>query len=119
MDKTPVVRHPKVRMDANPYFDTLYFIDRKFNLGMKRLTGRFKSVWKNQNGCCYHCGIPMEIDDDRDIFFKIPKSMGGKDDVPNMAYVHKHCNKSILSVAARKSDEMLEPYERETLTYGS
>lgn len=96
MDKTPVVRYPKVRMDANPYFDTLYFIDRKFNLGMKRLTGKFKSVWKNQNGCCYHCGIPMEIGDDRDLFFKIPKSMGGKDDVPNMAYVHKHCNQIYL-----------------------
>jgi RNA-directed DNA polymerase len=96
MDKTPVVRHPKVRMDANPYFDTQYFIDRKFNLGMKRLTGKFKSVWKNQNGCCYHCGIPMEIGDDRDIFFKMPKSMGGKDDVPNMAYVHKHCQQIYL-----------------------
>jgi RNA-directed DNA polymerase len=38
----------------------------------------------------------MEISDDRDIFFKIPKSMGGKDDVANMAYIHKHCHQIYL-----------------------
>lgn len=91
VDHIPIIRHTKVRMDANPYFDTQYFIDRKFEHGMKRLSGRFKHVWKNQKGCCYHCGMPMEISDEREIFFKVPKSSGGKDEVPNMAYVHKHC----------------------------
>lgn len=91
VDHIPIVRHTKVRMDANPYFDTQYFIDRKFNNGMKRLSGRFKLVWKNQKGCCYHCGLPMEISDDREIFFKVPKSAGGVDEVRNMAYVHSHC----------------------------
>lgn len=96
VDHIPIVRHTKVRIDANPYFDTQYFIDRKFEHGMKRLSGRFKFVWKNQNGCCYHCGTPMEISDDREIFFKVPKSMGGKDEVHNMAYVHKHCQQIYL-----------------------
>lgn len=91
VDHISIVRHTKVRIDANPYFDTQYFLDRKFEHGMKRLSGRFKLIWKNQNGCCYHCGMPMEISDDREIFFKVPKSSGGKDEVPNMAYVHKHC----------------------------
>ena len=86
-----IVRHTKIRMDANPYIDTQYFIDRKFEHGMKRLSGRFKIVWKNQNGCCYHCGMPMEISDNREIFFKVPKSEGGLDEVRNMAYVHSHC----------------------------
>ena len=88
VDHIPVVRHTKVRMDANPYFDTQYFIDRKFKHGMDRLSGRFKQVWKNQCGCCYHCGLPMDISDEREIFFKVPKAMGGKDEVRNMAYVH-------------------------------
>ena len=89
----PIIRHTKVRMNANPYFDTQYFIDRKFKHGMKRLSGKFKKIWKNQTGCCYHCGLPMDISDsdEKDIFYKIPKSMGGKDEVQNMAYVHKHC----------------------------
>ncbi len=102
VDHTSIVRHTKVRIDANPYFDTQYFIDRKFEHGMKRLSGRFKLVWKNQNGCCYHCGSPMEISDDREIFFKVPKSMGGKDVVHNMAYVHKHCQQIFLECCRSK-----------------
>lgn len=97
----PIIRHTKVRMDANPYFDTQYFADRKFQRGMKRLSGRFKQVWKNQKGCCYHCGLPMDITDEREIFFKIPKSMGGRDEVRNMAYVHKHCQDIFMERRAK------------------
>ena len=102
VDHISIVRHTKVRIDANPYFDTQYFLDRKFEHGMKRLSGRFKLIWKNQNGCCYHCGMPMEISDDREIFFKVPKPAGGKDEVSNMAYVHKHCQQIYLE---RRSKE--------------
>jgi RNA-directed DNA polymerase len=101
VDHIPIVRHTKVRMDANPYFDTQYFIDRKFQQGMKRLSGRFKQVWKNQRGCCYHCGLPMDISDEREIFFKVPKAMGGKDEVRNMAYVHRHCQQIFLERRAK------------------
>ena len=101
VDHISIVRHTKVRMDANPYFDTQYFIDRKFHHGMKRLSGRFKQIWKNQHGCCYHCGLPMDISDEREIFFKVPKAMGGKDEVRNMAYVHKHCQQIFLECRAK------------------
>lgn len=92
-DHIPIVRHVKIRLDVNPYFDVEYFTERKFKQGMRRLSGRFKKIWQNQNGCCYHCGMPMEISEDREIFFKVPKSMGGKDEVSNMAYVHSSCQK--------------------------
>lgn len=88
-------------MDANPYFDTQYFTNRKFRHGMERLSGYFKQVWKNQKGCCYHCGLPMDIGDEREIFFKVPKSMVGKDEVRNMAYVHKHCQQILLERRAK------------------
>lgn len=101
LGEVPVIRHTKVRMSANPYLDSEYFIQRKIQNGMKRLSGRFKKIWRNQNGCCYHCGQPMEISDEREIFYKIPKSMGGKDDVPNMAYVHKYCQSVFLERRAR------------------
>ena len=101
LGEVPIIRHTKVRMSANPYLDSEYFIHRKFQNGMKRLSGRFKKIWRNQNGCCYHCGQPMEISDEREIFYKIPKSMGGKDDVPNMAYVHKYCQSVFLERRAR------------------
>lgn len=102
VDHITIVRHTKIRIDVNPYFDNEYFLNRKFEHGMKRLSGRFKLIWKNQNGCCYHCGMPMEIGDDREIFFKVPKPAGGKDEVPNMAYVHKSCQQIFLE---RRSNE--------------
>lgn len=89
-------------MNANPYFDKEYFVKRKFDNGMKRLSGRFKLIWKNQNGCCYHCGMPMDISEDREIFYKIPKSQGGKDEVKNMSYVHKHCQKYYLECRSKE-----------------
>ena len=101
LGEVPIIRHTKVRMSANPYLDTEYFIQRKFKNGMKRLSGRFKKIWRNQNGYCYHCGLPMEISDEREIFYKIPKSMGGKDDVPNMAYAHKYCQSIFLERRAK------------------
>jgi len=91
VDHIPIVRHTRVRMDANPYLEPEYFIQRQFNHGMKRLSGRFKQIWRNQEGCCYHCDQPMDVRDEREMYFKVPKSSGGKDEVRNMAYVHKHC----------------------------
>ncbi len=93
VDHTSVVRHIKVRENVNPFLDTEYFNERKFKQGMKKLTGRFKRIWKNQNGCCYHCGMPMDVRDDREIFFKVPKTDGGREEVSNMAYVHASCQR--------------------------
>ena len=47
VDHTPIVRYIKVRETANPFLDTEYFKERKFNQGMKKLSGRFKLIWKN------------------------------------------------------------------------
>lgn len=91
-DHISIVRHIKVRMNANPYIDVDYFNERKFKQGMRRLSGRFKKVWKYQEGRCHHCGMPLDIIEEREIFFKVPKSQGGQDTVENMAYVHKYCN---------------------------
>lgn len=92
VDHISIVRHTKIRFNVNPYIDTAYFVKRKFNHGMKRLSGRFKHIWRNQSGCCFHCGMPIEISDDRDIFYKTPISEGGTDTILNMAYVHRFCN---------------------------
>lgn len=94
VDHIPIVRHIKIRLNANPFFDTEYFAERKFQQGMRRLSGRFKEIWKNQKGCCYHCGMPMDIGEEREIIFKLPKALGGKEEIPNMAYVHSVCQKT-------------------------
>ncbi|CDX01779.1 RNA-directed DNA polymerase [Desulfitobacterium hafniense] len=88
---THIVRHTQVRLDMNPYIDRQYFMDRKFKNGMRRLSGRYKLIWKKQKGSCYHCGMPMDIRDEREIFVKTSKSQPAKEPLLNMAYVHKHC----------------------------
>jgi len=93
VDHIPIVRHRKVKEAANYYLDNEYFTQRKFNHGMARLSGRFKLIWKKQKGRCYHCELPLDITEDRDIFFKIPKPSGGKEEVANMAYVHASCQR--------------------------
>lgn len=103
VDHIPIVRHIKIRLEVNPFFDTEYFNERKFQQGMRRLTGRFKEIWKNQNGCCYHCGMPMEIGEEKEIFFKTPKAIGGKEEIPNMAYVHSICQRTFQE---RRSKEL-------------
>lgn len=102
VDHTPIVRHTKVRETANPFLDTEYFKQRKFNQGMKKLSGRFKLIWKNQDGCCYLCGMPLDISEEREIFFKVPKSCGGKEEVANMAYVHADCQRIYLESRSKE-----------------
>ena len=89
---TPIIRHTKVRMDTNPYIDIEYFEKRRFTLGCNRLSGTFKGVWIKQKGCCVHCGIPLEVNGDRELLFKTPITQGGTRTAANMAYGHKLCN---------------------------
>ena len=67
--KTPIIRHIKIRKDTNPYIHTEYLNKRKFEQGVRKLTGKFKKIWIKQKGLCYHCGTPMEINDNRDTFY--------------------------------------------------
>lgn len=102
VDHTAIVRHRKVCTTKNPYIDTDYFVQRKFNQGMARLTGKFKLIWKNQNGICYHCGMPLDVKEDREIYYKIPKDKGGEETVQNMVYVHASCQR--LYVESRSKE---------------
>lgn len=102
VDHTPIVRHTKIKLSVNPYLDTEYFTQRKFNQGMKRLSGRFKIIWRNQKGCCYHCGMPLEVAENREIFFKVPKADGGKEEVTNMAYVHADCQRIYIESRSKE-----------------
>ena len=94
---TPIVRHVKIRSNANPYLEPEYFEKRKFQNGMRRLSGKFKAVWRKQKGICPVCGKTIDLAEDRKIHFRIPRSQGGTDTVDNMVYMHKDCEKQIQS----------------------
>ena len=88
-----IIRHPKVDSSKNPYIDFDYYAERNFKLGMKNLTGKFKDIWRNQQGRCPICGEHLEIsDDDREIHHIVPKVWGGTDNISNLVYVHEGCH---------------------------
>lgn len=93
VDSTAIVRHTKIKATANPFLDEAYFQKRKFDKGMHRLTGKFKMIWKTQNGLCYHCGMPMDVTEEREIFYLAPKAKTGTEEVRNMRYVHGSCQR--------------------------
>ena len=93
VDSTAIVRHTKIKANANPFLDADYICKRKFDKGMHRLTGKFKTIWKNQNGLCYHCGMPMDVTEEREIIYLAPKSKADMENVRNMRYVHCSCQR--------------------------
>lgn len=91
---TRIHRHIRLSIQENPYLNPEYFADHKFKMGLRRISGKFKKVWKKQQGLCFLCGLPIDLEDDdeeREIIFKVPESEGGNDSVDNMAYVHRSC----------------------------
>lgn len=91
MDRVEIVRHIKVCSTKNPYIDTEYFAERRFLQGVRKLSGKFKYIWRNQKGLCYKCGESIDLSEDRDIYYKVPKCNGGTDQISNLAYIHKYC----------------------------
>lgn len=92
MSDKKIIRHTMLILDKNPYLDKQYFKERRFKQGARKLTGRFKIIWKRQNGICSICNCPMDIAEERDLRHVISIAKGGNDSLNNLNYVHKYCN---------------------------
>ena len=101
LTQTHIIRHKKVRMDANPYLDVDYFIERRFTQGMRKISRKFKQVWENQRGHCDYCKMPIDITEEKQIFLKVPKRNGGTEEISNMVYIHKYCKAFCLERRAQ------------------
>jgi RNA-directed DNA polymerase len=89
-----IVRHLQLTLDKNPYLDTEYFEERKFNQGSKKLSGKFKTVWKNQKGKCPFCNLLIDINnggEERPLHHKNGNHDDGR--TTNLAYTHVHCHR--------------------------
>ncbi len=52
LSDTRIIRHTKLKLDKNPYTDKDYFVERKLNLGIKKLKGIAKKVWVKTKQIC-------------------------------------------------------------------
>jgi len=79
---TVLYHHQPVSTKLNPYLDD--DIERE----SETVTGKYKAVWRRQDGKCHYCGLPILIDQGKQI---VPID-GTRPGVPrNLAYVHDYC----------------------------
>lgn len=94
---TPIIRHTKIKGDANPYDpkDEQYF-ERRADLKMKAsLKGRKKLlfVWKRQKGCCPMCNQKLTKESGWNLHHVTPRSEGGSDSTDNLVMLHPNCHR--------------------------
>ncbi len=54
------------------------------------------TLWLQQDGCCVHCGMPMDIEDEllHDHHIQ-PVRLGGSDSLKNRVLMHAWCHRRI------------------------
>ena len=104
-----IVRHVKVRGDANPYDPAweLYFEDRLFQKLQTTLAGRGRIayLYQEQNGRCGSCGQFLQEAEDWHIHHRDWRSHGGSDDVTNLELLHAHCHRQKHSTGSGNEND--------------
>jgi len=89
-----IIRTTPIKLDKNPFLDKDYWIKYKFNEGSRKLTGRFKRAWDNQNGICPDCNQLIDIHsdpEDRPLHHK--DGNHNNNTVSNLVYKHANCHR--------------------------
>ncbi|KMW70257.1 MAG: group II intron reverse transcriptase/maturase [Limnoraphis robusta] len=111
-NKTPIVRHVKIKGDKSPFDgDKIYWAKRCHK--HSGLTQRQQYLFKKQNGKCNWCNGQFTIDDlnRMEIDHIKPKSSGGTNDWSNLQILHRHCHDSKTaqdgSLKRKKSEDVV------------
>jgi len=89
-----IIRTTPIKLDKNPFLDKDYWIKYKFKEGSRKLTGRFKRAWDNQNGICPDCKQLINIHsdpEDRPLHHK--DGNHNNNAISNLVYKHAHCHR--------------------------
>ena len=92
---TPIIRHIAIQHETNPYIHTQHLAKRSFSQGIRKLTGKFKYIWFKQKGLCFHCGDPMDINNNRDYFYTKTPEQEDQYTTNNIVYIHKSCKNNL------------------------
>lgn len=94
-DTLLVQNYEKIPLNKNPYIDRKYFESRNERKAIVGVSGRYREIWKRQQGRCYLCGRPILPDQSREV---IQIDMGEPRTLANLVYVHGRCRLNELSV---------------------
>ena len=101
----PIVEaYEKLDVRKNPYADGEYFRQRHDRQATEKMTGKYRTVWKRQQGRCYYCGRPIRTDQPRTV---VPVDLEQGPLVSNLAYIHTACNANELQVREVLGDIMV------------
>ena len=94
-DKTPIIRHVKVRGDKSPFDGDLSYWGQRLTK-YSGLTKRQQTLLKKQKGKCAYCNEDFRVTEKSlmEIDHIKPKSMGGTNDFSNLQLLHRHCHDS-------------------------
>jgi RNA-directed DNA polymerase len=97
----PVRRHTLLRKEANP-FDPVWepYFEARLGVKMERhLTGKRQllMLWKEQDGCCAHCGQKITALTGWHNHHLVWRSKGGSDQQHNRVLLHPNCHRQVHS----------------------
>jgi RNA-directed DNA polymerase len=92
-----IVRHVKIRGDANPYDPKWepYFEERLFQKMRSSLAGqeRIRYLWEQQQGRCPVCGQLLLDEEEKQVHHRTRRSCGGTDALDNLELFHANCHR--------------------------
>src|SRR5262249_44758847 len=95
--RVAIVRHVKIRGDANPYDPQWegYFEERLLRKMQSTLAGRGQVywLWKRQEGRCPGCGQFLQEEEDWHMHHKVRRAHGGDDKLDNLELYHANCHR--------------------------
>jgi RNA-directed DNA polymerase len=95
---TPIIRHVKIKSDANPHDREWesYFESRwsKKKLLSARGRGKLYRVWRRQDGLCPYCQEPITKNTLWSVIHIVKKPEGGTDAASNLLMHHLNCRRN-------------------------
>jgi RNA-directed DNA polymerase (EC 2.7.7.49) len=108
---TPIVRHTKVKGEANP-FDGNWIYWSKRRGEYPGTNSRVSKLIKRQKGICPHCGLYFSSMDIVEVDHIKPTSIGGKDTYDNLQLLHKHCHNTKTANDGSSTKTKVNPLEQ-------
>ena len=94
---TPIRRHVQIKAEANPFDPKweIYFEEREARLMNRVLTGKLKSLWKQQEGTCPICQQQCTLNQEWVIHHITHRAKGGSDTLDNLQLLHGNCHRQV------------------------
>lgn len=111
---TPIKRHILVKGRSSPDDPELRdYWHKRQTYNSKYLFKTRSILWRKQEGKCLVCMDNIDNEESVHLHHKLPKKLGGKDQIDNLVLLHENCHQQVHSRRGQELIEvrkLLEPY---------